>query len=79
MRTTEVYEATDGSGIIEYDPNEEARTHGMGRLVSFHSGASLDEVERRINRDAFNMVTDEMLRAGPNEKWGDKGAFNLFG
>lgn len=79
MRTTEVYEATDGSGIIEFDPNEEARTEGKGRLVSFYSGASLDEVERRINRDAFNLVADEMIRAGANEKWGDKGAFDLFG
>lgn len=79
MRTTEVYEATDGSGVIEYDPNEEARTYGKGRLVSFHTGVSRDEVERRINRDAFNLVADEMLRAGPNEKWGDKGALDLFG
>lgn len=79
MRATEVYEATDGSGVIEYDPNEEARTEGKGRLVAFYSGLSRDDVERRINRDAFNMVADEMLRAGPNEKWGDKGAFDLFG
>lgn len=78
MRTTEIYEASDNSGVIEYDPNEEARTSGRGRMVSFYSGATLDDVERRINRDAFNLVADEMLRAGPNEKWGDKGALDLF-
>lgn len=79
MRTVEVYEASDGSGIIEYDPNQEARTQGGGRLIAFHAGASVDEVKRRIDQDAFNMVADEMVHAGPNEKWGDKGALDLFG
>jgi len=79
MRTVDVYEATDGSGVIEFDPNEEARTKGKGRLLAFHSGASLDEVKRSIDQDAFTMVADEMLHAGPNEKWGDKGALDLFG
>ena len=78
MRTLEAYE-TEG-GVVVYDPDEEPRVkaNGRGRLYEFHSRTSLDEVERRINRNAFDIVTDEMLRAGPNEKWGDKGAFDLF-
>lgn len=77
MRTLEAYEVDDG--VVVFDPNEDPITgKGKGRLFSFHAGETLDDAERRINRDAFNLVADEMLRAGPNEKWGDKGAFDLF-
>ncbi len=78
MRTLEAYEVE--GGVVVFDPNEDSRTgKGSGRLYQFHSGASLDEVNRMIDQDAFNLVADEMLHAGPNEKWGDKGALDLFG
>lgn len=78
MRTLEAYEVEDG--VVVYDPNEDAisKKGGKGRLYAFHSGLSLDDVERNIDRDAFNLVADEMLHAGPNEKWGEKGAMSLF-
>ena len=78
MRTLEAYEVE--GGVVVFDPDEESRTgKGDGRLYEFHSGASLDEVNRMIDQNAFDLVADEMLHAGPNEKWGDKGALDLFG
>lgn len=78
MRTLEAYEVEDG--VVVFDPDEKPvkKVDGRGRLHSFYSGTSIDEVERMINTNAFDIVADEMLRAGPNEKWGDKGALNLF-
>lgn len=78
MRTLEAYEVEDG--VVVYEPNEDpiSKKGGKGRLYAFHSGLSLDDVERNIDRDAFNLVADEMLHAGPNEKWGEKGAMSLF-
>lgn len=78
MRTLEAYEVE--GGVVVVDPNEDPiKGKGRGRLYEFHSGTPLDEVNRMIDQNAFNLVTDEMIRAGANEKWGDKGALDLFG
>lgn len=79
MRTLEAYEVE--GGVVVFDPDEKPlkKVDGRGRLHSFYSGTSIDEVDRMINTNAFDIVADEMLRAGPNEKWGDKGALDLFG
>lgn len=79
LRNLDCYEAENQKGTIVYDPNAEPTSgHGSGKLAYF-TYDNVNDVKDMLAQQAFAKTEDLMLRAGKSEKWGDKGALDLFG